>query len=170
MDKIRYSNPYVVGAFLGLVLLFTFYSMGRGVGSSASFSRLGAASVAALAPDHARSNAYLAGYINKEKPILMDWLIFMSLGAALGGLFSAFVAKRLKGEVGRGPSIGAGSRLWLALAGGIVSGFAARLARGCTSGQALTGAPELAFGSWVFMFSIFAGAYAAAWFFRKEWL
>lgn len=170
MDKIRYGNPYVVGALLGLVLLFTFYSMGRGVGSSASFSRLGAASVAAVAPDHAKSNSYMAGYMGRGRPILMDWLVFMSLGAALGGLFSAFVGKRIKGEVGRGPSIDIGPRLWLALAGGIVSGFAARLARGCTSGQALTGASELAFGSWVFMFAIFAGAYAAAWFFRKEWL
>jgi hypothetical protein len=44
------------------------------------------------------------------------------------------------------------------------------MARGCTSGQALTGAAELAVGSWVFMLCIFAGAYAAAYFFRKEWL
>ncbi len=60
--------------------------------------------------------------------------------------------------------------LLFSLGGGILSGFAARLARGCTSGQALTGASELALGSWVFMFCIFGGAYAAAYFFRKEWL
>jgi hypothetical protein len=101
---------------------------------------------------------------------LMDWLVFLTMGAGLGGLFSAFISKRVKGEVARGPSIGISARLWLALAGGILSGFAARLARGCTSGQALTGASELAFGSWVFMFCIFAGGYAAAFFLRKEWL
>ena len=100
----------------------------------------------------------------------MAWLVFLTLGAALGGLFSAFISNRIKGEVARGPSIGVSIRLWLALGGGILSGFAARLARGCTSGQALTGAAQLAFGSWVFMLCIFVGAYATAYFFKKEWL
>ncbi|MFC1883943.1 YeeE/YedE thiosulfate transporter family protein, partial [Thermodesulfobacteriota bacterium] len=70
----------------------------------------------------------------------------------------------------RGPAMGPVPRLWLALGGGILSGFAARLARGCITGQALTGSSELALGSWVFMFSVFVGAYGAAYFFRKEWL
>jgi len=144
--------------------------MGRGVGSSSSFARVGVAAVAAMAPEHAGSNTFMSAFMQKGRPVLMEWLIFLSLGAALGGLFSAFVGRRLKGEIARGPAVGVNGRLWLALAGGILSGFAARLARGCTSGQALTGAPELALGSWVFMFCIFAGAYGAAYFFRKEWL
>ena len=102
--------------------------------------------------------------------MLLDWLVFLTLGASLGGVFSAFAANRIHGEVARGPSIGVSARLWFALGGGVLSGFAARLARGCTSGQALTGGGELAFGSWIFMFCIFAGAYASAYFFRKEWL
>ena len=164
----RYSNPYLIGVILGLILLFSFYTMGRGVGSSASFSRIAAASVQLVAPDHAKANIYFAKYMRSGRAPLMAWLVF--LGAALGGLFSAFSANRIKGEVARGPSIGVAARLWLALAGGVLSGFAARLARGCTSGQALTGASELAFGSWIFMLCIFAGAYAMAYFFRKEWL
>jgi uncharacterized membrane protein YedE/YeeE len=170
MNYERYGNPYVIGALLGLVLLFTFYTMGRGLGSSSTFARIAAAGVDAVAPEHARSNAYLAGYVGQGMSPLMDWLVFLTMGAGLGGVFSAFISKRVRGEVARGPSIGVPARLWLALAGGTVSGFAARLARGCTSGQALTGASELAFGSWVFMFCIFAGGYAAAYFFRKEWL
>lgn len=170
MNYPRFSNPYVMGALLGLVLLFTFYTMGRGLGSSASFARLGAAGVKLVAPDHAASNEYLSKYVKGPRPVLLDWLVFLTLGACLGGLFSAFPANRIRGEVARGPSIGVSARLWLAFGGGILSGFAARLARGCTSGQALTGGGELAFGSWVFMFCIFAGAYATAYFFRKEWL
>jgi len=168
--KERYSNPYVMGAILGLVLLFTFYSMGRGLGSSASFARIAAAGVNLVAPEHAKANAYLSKYLRGGKSPLADWLVFLTIGAALGGLFSAFISNRIKREVARGPSIGVSVRLWLALGGGILSGFAARLARGCTSGQALTGAAELAVGSWVFMLCIFAGAYATAYFFRKEWL
>ncbi|HDZ89361.1 MAG: YeeE/YedE family protein [Deltaproteobacteria bacterium] len=166
----RYANPYLMGALLGLVLLFSFYIMGRGLGSSASFARLATAGVDLVAPAHAKANPYLGKYLSGGRSPLMAWLVFLSMGAALGGLFSAFISNRVKGEVARGPSIGVSARLWLALGGGILSGFAARLARGCTSGQALTGASELAFGSWIFMFSIFAGAYATAYFFRKEWL
>jgi len=166
----RYANPYVIGVLLGLVLLFSFYTMGRGVGSSSTFSRIAAAGIDLTAPDHAKQLTYFSKYLSRERSPLMAWLVFLTLGAGLGGLFSAFISHRIRGEVLRGPSIGVSARLWLALAGGILSGFAARLARGCTSGQALTGASELAFGSWVFMFSIFAGAYAMAYFFRKEWL
>ncbi len=166
----QYANPYVIGVFLGLVLLFTFYTMGRGVGSSASFSRIGAFGMELVAPEHTKANPYFAKYFDSGRSPLMAWLVFLSLGAGLGALFSAFISNRIIGEVVRGPAMGVSARLWLALFGGALSGFAARLARGCTSGQALTGASELAFGSWVFMFCIFGGAYATAYFFRKEWL
>jgi len=168
--KDRYTNPYVIGVVLGLILLFTFYTMGRGVGSSASFARIATAGVKLVAPDHVEANPYLSKYIQSGRSPLVAWLVFLTLGAAIGGLFSAFIANRIVKEVARGPSIGVQARLWLALGGGMLSGFAARLARGCTSGQALTGASELAFGSWIFMFCIFGGAYATAYFFKKEWL
>jgi hypothetical protein len=49
-------------------------------------------------------------------------------------------------------------------------GVAARFARGCTSGQALSGGALLSVGSWAFMMMVFAGGYAMAYFVRKEWL
>ena len=48
-------------------------------------------------------------------------------------------------------------------------GAAARVTRGCTSGQALSGGALMSVGAWAFMFSVFAGGYATAWFVRKEW-
>ena len=45
----------------------------------------------------------------------------------------------------------------------------AHLARGCTSGQALTGGALLNVGSWAFMIMVFVGGYAAAWFMRWQW-
>jgi hypothetical protein len=48
-------------------------------------------------------------------------------------------------------------------------GYGARLARGCTSGQALSGGATLSAGSWALMFAIFGGAYALAYFLRKVW-
>ena len=46
---------------------------------------------------------------------------------------------------------------------------AARLARGCTSGQALTGGALMSAGSWAFMMCVFGGGYALAYFVRREW-
>ena len=46
---------------------------------------------------------------------------------------------------------------------------AAKLTRGCTSGQALSGGAVQSVGSWAFMLSVFAGGYAAAYFVRRQW-
>jgi uncharacterized membrane protein YedE/YeeE len=48
-------------------------------------------------------------------------------------------------------------------------GFGARMARGCTSGQALSGGSVLSAGSWMFMIAVFAGAYMLAYFVRRLW-
>ena len=48
-------------------------------------------------------------------------------------------------------------------------GYGARFARGCTSGQALSGGAVLSLGSWAFMFSVFIGGYAVAYFVRRLW-
>ena len=65
--------------------------------------------------------------------------------------------------------IPASRRLWLALGGGLLVGFASRLAGGCTSGQALTGSALLLTGSIIFLVCLFTGGYAAAHFFRRQW-
>ena len=57
----------------------------------------------------------------------------------------------------------------MAVVGGILMGFAARLARGCTSGQALTGGAILSLGSWIFMMCVFAGGYLVAPFVKRDW-
>ena len=58
----------------------------------------------------------------------------------------------------------------LAFAGGLIAAVGAKIAKGCTSGQALTGGAILNVGSLVFMLAVFAAAYALAYFMRKEWL
>ena len=170
MEQDKFTNPYLIGALLGLVLFSSFFVMGRGLGASSPFARVAAMTVDFVVPDHAGNNSYMTKYFRSDRGIMVDWLVFLAAGAALGGLFSAAMAGRFRFQIDKGPSISVASRLWLAFGGGMLSGFAARLARGCTSGQALTGASELALGSWIFMFCIFGGAYATAYFFRKEWL
>ena len=73
-------------------------------------------------------------------------------------------------SIERGPNVSDRTRLLLAFAGGFIAAFGARIAKGCTSGQALTGGSILNAGSLVFMLACFASAYAVAYFVRKEWL
>lgn len=162
-------NPYVAGVFLGLVLLSTYLLMGFGLGSSAAATRVAVAGAHVVAPAAIEANAYLGPYVNNG-PIFEDWMIFEVLGVFIGGLLGAYSAGRLrKFHIDRGPNIGVTGRLGFALGGGVLMGFAARLARGCTSGQALTGGSVLALGSWAFMFLVFAGAYLLAPVVRRQW-
>jgi hypothetical protein len=165
----RFWNPYVAGVALGLVLLATFLVMGRGLGASGTASRLGVAAVQVVAPAHVESSDWLSQATTGGAHPLDDWLVFEVLGVLLGGIVAAYTAGRLKRGVIKGPRISVGTRLGLATAGGIMMGMAARLARGCTSGQALSGGALLSVGAFVFMFSVFAGAYALAWSMRKAW-
>ena len=69
----------------------------------------------------------------------------------------------------KGPRVSNKKRLILAFVGGSLMGYGAKLARGCTSGQGLTGGALLSVGGWAFMLAVFAGAYAFAYFVRRQW-
>jgi uncharacterized membrane protein YedE/YeeE len=59
--------------------------------------------------------------------------------------------------------------MYAAIGGGVLMGVGAKLARGCTSGQALSGGALLSVGSWIFIASCFAAGYALAPFARRLW-
>ena len=163
-------NPYLAGIGLGLVLLTAFVVMGRGLGASGAFSSLLAWAVDGVAGGHARGNDFYLGYLdNGIGHPLKSWLVFEVLGLLAGGFVSGALAGRIRKTIERGPRIGSGSRLALAFTGGALMGVGAKLARGCTSGQALSGGALLGVGSWAFMMMVFAGAYATAWFVRRQW-
>jgi uncharacterized membrane protein YedE/YeeE len=165
-----YASPYLAGVGIGLVLLAAFMVMGRGLGASGAFTSVATAGVAAVAPAQAAANPALAPYLGDgAHGPLADWLVVEVIGIALGGWASARVAGRVARVTERGPRMGERGRLAYAFAGGGVMGVGARLARGCTSGQALTGGALLSVGSWLFIAAAFAAAYAAAPLLRREW-
>ena len=164
-----YWNPYVAGFVLGLVLLTSFLVMGFGLGSSSAATRLAVGTAHLIAPKATEANAYFSQYVGPGKKVLEDWLVFEVLGVFLGGLVASYSAGRFKVGVQKGPNVSRGQRFAYALAGGILMGIAARIARGCTSGQALTGGAVLSLGSWIFMIMVFAGGYIAAPFVRRAW-
>jgi len=164
-------NPYLAGVALGLVLLLSYVVLGHGIGASGAASIIGAVSLKSILPEHVvAKGGYFAYYFADGQNALNDWIIFMAIGTFIGGLVSSLLGGRYKAEAVRGKHTTRTRRLLLALAGGIVMGIGARIGRGCTSGQALSGGALLSVGSWIFMMSVFAGAYSLAYFVRREWL
>ncbi len=161
-----YSNPYLAGVLLGMTVLASYLILGAGLGASAGIARAGAFCELALAPARTLASRYFGEW--GAEP-LNYYLVFMLAGVFCGGLISALLADRCAVIVERGARCSALKRLVFALAGGVIVGFASRLANGCTSGQALSGSAVLLTGSLLFLISVFAGGYAAAWFVRRQW-
>ena len=161
-----YLNPYLAGVMLGLTLLASFLILGAGLGASAGIARVGAFAESCVSASHVLSSEYFGSW---GRTPLRYYLVFMLLGTFLGGLFSSLLGNRAHFTLERGKASPARLRAVLALVGGIIVGFASRLAQGCTSGQALSGGAMLLSGSLVFMGCVFAGGYATAWFVRRQW-
>ncbi len=166
----KYWSPYLAGVVLGLVLLATFVVMGRGLGASGAMMRTVTYVVDLVSPAYVDNNPYFAKYAGGDVNPLSNWLVFEVIGVLVGGLLSGAMAGRIKIKTEKGPHISSRGRLTLAFLGGGLMGFGARLAQGCTSGQALTGGATLALGSWVFMLAMFAAGYGVAYFVRRQWL
>lgn len=165
----KYINPYLAGVLLGIVLFTTFALTHGGLGASGGISRIQVSLTKIFASDHVDRVGYFAAMGGGDRNAIDHASIIMLIGTFAGGLLSAKLNRRLKVEVCKGPGISSRKRIFFALIGGIIMGYGARFARGCTSGQALSGGAVLSFGSWTFMFSVFIGGYLTAWFVRKLW-
>jgi uncharacterized protein len=164
-----YWNPYAAGILLGLVLFGALFVTGNGLGASGGFARVMAYFEDCVAPSHVDRNPQLAPMAGGQNNPLNHRMVWMVLGVVLGGFVSGSLARRVKMETCKGPRIGVATRWLLAFIGGGLMGYGAGLARGCTSGQALSGGAVLSAGSWAFMMMVFAGGYLLAYPLRKAW-
>ena len=162
----EYMNPYLAGIGLGLTLLVSFLVLGAGLGASSGLARIAACAELCVARAHTLSSEYFGKW--GQNP-MRYYLVFMLVGIFIGGLCSAMLAGRIRFQIERGSGCSIRLRTVFALAGGVLVGFASRLASGCTSGQALSGTALLLTGSFVFLVCIFAGGYATARLFRRQW-
>jgi uncharacterized membrane protein YedE/YeeE len=168
-DTGRYVNPYLGGTLLGIVLFLAYFVTSGGLGASGAINRIQVAVVDLFSSQHVNRVGYFANLAGGETNPLDSGAVLMLLGTFLGGMLSGLIHKRLKVETRKGPGISVKKRWIMAFAGGTLMGYGARMARGCTSGQALSGGAVLSVGSWAFMFSVFIGGYAIAYFVRKLW-
>ena len=161
-----YIHPYLAAVLLGLVLFLAFFLTGNGLGASGGLNSIIAFIEDLVAPGHMDRLPYLVKLAGGNKNPLDSYMV---IGTLIGGFLSGWRNGRLKVETVRGPQITPRTRWFMAFLGGAIMGYGARLARGCTSGQALSGGSVLSVGSWAFMFAIFGGGYAVAYFVRKLW-
>ncbi len=164
-----YANPYLGGVLLGLVLFASYFITGNGLGASGGLSRIAAFVEDLIAPGHIDQVPYLITMAGGNLNPLDSWIVIVTAGVLIGGFTSGVIHGRTRFETNKGPNISDKTRWFFAFLGGIFFTYGARLARGCTSGQALSGGATLSAGSWVVMFSIFGGAYAMAYFVRRLW-
>jgi uncharacterized membrane protein YedE/YeeE len=165
----RYWNSYAAGLLLGVLLFLAFALTSNGLGASGGLQRLTTFATDLVAPAHVDETPYLAKMAGSGRNALDNYLVIELAGVLLGGFLSGLYHRRLGAETYRGPGVRPRQRWFWAFLGGALMGFGARLARGCTSGQALSGGAVLSAGSWAFMLSVFAGGYGVAWFARRLW-
>ncbi len=162
--------PVPAGILIGISMMLAFVVAGRGIGASGAMTRLVAWVQHGLFPTVTEQSIYFGKYFADGAHPLNDYVVFLLVGLLIGAFVAAWRSGELRVEVLRGPNITNSNRLVLALVGGVISGFAARLARGCTSGQGLVGGAELSVGAWAFLICVFIGGWLAAWFVRKQWI
>lgn len=91
-----YWNPYFGGFLLGLLIIFTFFITGRGLGASGAMKSSVVSIVDDVSPKHAKENAYYSQFINEDESPMNTWLVFETLGILIG----AFISGGISGRIG----------------------------------------------------------------------
>jgi len=170
MMRKRYMNPYLAGTMLGIVLLASMYLSGRGLGASGGIKYFVVSIVGAIDRPHAENSIYYSKYFEEDKQPMTNWLVLEIFGIVAGGFISGAVSGRLKFRIEKSSKISNLRRLLFAFLGGVFFVYGGQLARGCTSGAALSGMAVLSLAGFVTMIAIFGSAYVFAYFFRKNWI
>lgn len=163
-----YWSPYVAGFGLGLTLLATFAIAGWGLGASSAFSLLTGVGLSKVSPEYAESLSYFTQYLNVQSPLL-NWVLFEVGGLFVGAFAGALLSGKFRVHLDKPAGMTRNKRILLAFAGGGLIGFAGRLARGCTSGVALSGGAQLALSGWIFVLAMFIAGFIFAAVFRRLW-
>ena len=166
-ESTKYMNPLVAGLMLGVVLLSTFVITGHGLGATGFTTRLTAWLGMYVAPVATSANDYLGGMVEDGSP-LSAWITWQVVGVAIGALFSAFLAKRIHFQLEGKKYLGGAKRPFTALVGGLLAGFGARVAAGCTSGLGLSGAAVLSLAGFTFLGTFFAVGLLASRLMKEE--
>ena len=156
-------SPYVVGVLIGALVLTTLALVGQKLGASSAYSETAGMIGRLIAPKHIAA----LPYYQKSKPMI-GWTFTIVLGAILGSFLAAWTGGELTGTylqdlwVARFGADSGLLRTIVALFGGALMAFGARMAGGCTSGHGISGTLQLAVSSWIAVSCFFIGGIAVA--------
>ncbi len=151
-------SPYAVGIGIGLLSCVAFVLSDKPIGCSTAFAR-----TSGMLEELVRGRGKLLdmAYYRQFVPEI-DWEWMLVLGVVLGACASALLSGEFRVEWV--PSLWAATfgsellpRLVTAFCGGIIMGFGARWAGGCTSGHGISGTLQLAVSGWLAVVAFFAG-------------
>lgn len=162
-------NPYVAGAFLGFALLLTFVMTGHGLGASGFMTSVAAVGSHVVAPTATASNGYFGRLVAGGHNPLNSWITWEIIGVIVGATAAAIWAGRFRWKVDGPPLATNKRRVLLALLGGTLSGFGARVSLGCTSGLGLSGAAVLASAGFLFLIGFFVVGALTGLIMRRVW-
>lgn len=155
-------SPYAVGIGIGLLSCLTFVLSNKSLGCSTSFVTSACMIGRLFSKKRVDSNPYY-----KKMGVTVDWQWMLVLGIAIGSFLGAILSRGLILEwvptvwaeaFGSSPV----TRWVVALVGGVLMGFGARWAGGCTSGHGISGGLQLALSGWVAVMTFFTGGIATA--------
>jgi uncharacterized protein len=156
-------TPYLTGAAIGALSWLVFAVANAPLGITTALTEIaGGAAVQVLGAEQAGHNAYLA-----KHPLALDYGVLFLAGVFLGGLASSlasggFRVEAVPDEWRRRFGGSAIKRFAAAFVGGVIVMYGARLANGCTSGNALSGGLQLTVAGWTFIAVMFPSAIVAA--------
>lgn len=156
-------SPYLVGALIGVLSMFTFYFSDKPLGASTAYARVAGLIGRLVAPKHTDSLHYYA----EQKTPGIGWGVMLVIGVIFGALLAAWSGGELTGRwlppmwserFGDNVAL----RLAFGFAGGGLMAFGARMAGGCTSGHGISGTLQLSVGSWIALMGFFVGGVVTA--------
>ena len=150
-------SPYAVGIGIGVLSWLTWLISKKAIGCSTSFARS-----AGMIEKFVRGKQVESKLYYQEVKPAVDWQWMLVIGMVVGALISAllsgdfgwqWIPARWAAAFGTDPLL----RIIVALLGGILLGFGARWAGGCTSGHGISGTMQLAVSSWISAICFFVG-------------
>ena len=150
-------SPYAVGIGIGILSWLTWLISKKPIGCSTSFAR-----TAGMIEKLIRGKQVAdKPYYQEVKPAV-DWQWMLVAGMVVGALISSLLSgdfgwQWIPAQWAAAFGTNALLRVVVALLGGILLGFGARWAGGCTSGHGISGTMQLAISSWISAICFFVG-------------
>lgn len=156
-------SPYAVGIGIGVLSWLSFLISGKPIATSTSFAQTGGMIERLIVGDKAHHRPYY-----KKIKLNVNWQWMLVVGVVIGSFLSALLSGDLKSGAWV-PSLWASAfgdsallRVIVAIIGGVILGFGARFAGGCTSGHGISGTLQLALSSWISAIFFFIGGIITA--------